>query len=149
MTNNSVSTQEQHKEVRLSFAPDISNEPLVCQLVRDYDLIFNILKAQIGPRKEGSMTLELMGSHENIERGIAYLKNCGVKVLGLKHEVCFHDELCMHCGMCTSMCKTNALFVDSATRLTNFVPELCVACGLCTKVCPVNAMQRKEEQHIL
>ncbi len=149
MTKKSTTQLTERKEVILGFAPDISNEPLVCKLVSEYGLLFNILKAQIGPRKEGSLTLELIGASTDIEKGIAYLKDCGVKVLGLKHEVCFQEELCMHCGMCTAMCKVNALFVDPKTRLTNFVPDLCIACGLCTKVCPVNAMQRKEEQKSL
>ncbi len=147
MTNSSKLPDR--KEVILNFAPDISNEPLVCRLVSDYGLLFNIMKAQIGPRKEGSLTLELIGKTPDIERGIVYLKKCGVKVLGLKHEVQFHEELCMHCGMCTAVCKPQALFVDTNTRLTNFDSKLCIACGLCTKVCPVNAMQRDEEQKTL
>ncbi len=142
---NQTPTQER-KEVRLLFAPDISGEPVVCNLVRNYDTLFNILSGQIGPRKEGHLTLELLGSSENINRSIAYLKECGVKVLGFSNKVTFNQENCMHCGMCTAMCKVEALYVDVNTRLTNFVSEKCIACGLCTKICPVNAMQMDEQQ---
>ncbi len=147
-TQTSTETLER-KEVRLSFAPDISNEPLVCHLVRDYNVLFNILNAQIGARKEGHLTLELLGKIEDIENAVDYLKECGIKVLGFSHEVCFHEELCMHCGMCTSMCKFDAIFVDKTTRLTTFDKEKCTACGQCTKVCPVHAMQRHEQQKAL
>ncbi len=145
MTTHSTPDNNVCKEVRLTFAPDISNEPVVCQLVRDYDIFFNILKAQIGPRKEGNLTLELIGAAQDIERGIAYLKERGVKVVGLNQKISFHEELCMHCGMCTSVCKVDALYVDKNSRLTQFVLDRCISCGLCTKVCPVGAMQKDEE----
>ncbi len=144
MTDNS--SIQVRKEVKLIFAPDISGEPVVCNLVRDYNTLFNILHAQISSRKEGNLTLELIGTSENIESSIEYLKSCGVKVRGLNHKVHYEESLCMHCGMCTAVCKTEALFVDNASRLTKFDPEKCISCGLCSKICPVNAMQM-DEQH--
>ncbi len=142
MTTNS--SKQLHQEVRLSFAPDISGEPIVCKLVRDYDIFFNILNAQIGPRKEGYLTLELIGLPESIEKGIKYLKSHGIKISALNNHICFDESLCMHCGMCTSVCKVEALYVENSTRLTIFDQDKCVACGLCTKICPVNAMHMDE-----
>ncbi len=141
--------ETQRQEVRLTFTPDISNEPLVCRLVKDHSLEFNILKAQISPRKEGRLTLELIGTQANIENGIAYLKDYGVRVLGISHATARQEELCMHCGMCTAVCGTQALFVENTTRLVLFDGEKCTACGLCTKVCPVSAMNQDVQQMIL
>ena len=146
MTQDSATHRQ---EVQLSFPPDVSGEPLVCHLVRDHSLIFNILKAQISPRKEGQLTLELIGTPEDIRQGVDYLKNHGVKVLGFAHQVRREDSLCMHCGMCTAMCPAGALEVDTLTRLVNFHQEQCTACGLCTRVCPVNAMHRQVQQATL
>ena len=50
------------------------------------------------------------------------------------------EEVCIHCGLCTALCPTGALLVDSATRVIVFDTEECTACGLCTRVCPVHAM---------
>ncbi len=141
---------EKHRqEVRLSFAPDISNEPLVCRLVQDYNLELNILEAQISPRKEGRLVLELLGAKDDINNGIAYLKQYGVRVLGVSHDTERQEELCMHCGMCTAVCSVRALSVDAETRLVCFDVEKCTSCGLCTKVCPVFAMRRDVQQMIL
>ncbi len=145
MTEQSTSHRQ---EVRLSFTADISNSPIVCQLVTKYNLVFNILKAQISSRKEGKMTLELMGDKSNINDAIAYLKEEGVKVLGVAQKVCRDDALCIHCGFCTALCPTTALKVNTTTRLVDFTVQECVSCGLCTKTCPVNAMQ-KEVQEVL
>ena len=131
---------ENRKDVQLSFPPDISGEPLVCHLVRQYDLTFNILKARITPRKEGLLALELIGDAERIQAGIAYLKEKGVKVTGMSHRIKRNEELCMHCGMCTALCPTGALSVASDSRLVLFSQEACTACGLCTRVCPVGVM---------
>lgn len=128
------------KDVQLSFHADISGEPLVCHLVREYGLTFNILKAQITPRKEGHLTLELMGEPHQLREGIAYLRSRGVKVTGMAHEVRRNEDLCMHCGMCTALCPTTALQVEGVSRLVHFASENCTACGLCVRVCPVNAM---------
>ena len=144
-----MTQQTCRKEVHLTFAPDISGEPIVCHLVKDFDLLFNISKAQISPRKEGQLSLELIGSEERIQQGIVYLKEHGIKVLGLTHEVRRVEELCMHCGMCTALCLAEALTVDKESRMVLFVQEQCTACGQCTRVCPVKAMTRDVHQRTL
>ncbi len=138
----SKSAKKYQQEVRLTFTADISNNPIVCQLVSKYHLDFSILKAQISPRKEGKLTLELLGEKENIEAGIAYLKEQGVQVLGVAQKVCRVDDLCIHCGFCTALCPTTALQVENVTRHVLFNKEECINCGLCTKTCPLHAMQK-------
>ncbi len=140
-------TSSQHRqEVRLAFTSDISNSPIVCQLVTKYHLVFNILKAQISPRKEGNMHLELIGNKEDIKAGVEYLKEEGVKVLGVALHVCRNEERCIHCGFCTALCPTTALQVNVQSRLVDFTPEHCVGCGLCTKTCPLQVMQREVQE---
>ncbi len=138
----SNSQARHHQEVRLTFAADISSSPIVCQLVSKYHLEFSIIKAQISPRKEGKLTLELMGNKADVQQGIAYLKDQGVKVLGVAQKVCRDDALCIHCGFCTALCPTTALQVNVENRQVIFTPEECISCGLCTKTCPLHAMQK-------
>ncbi len=133
-------SSQHQQEVRLSFNADNSGNPIVCKLVTKYHLEFSILKAQISPRKEGKLTLNLMGEKENIKAGIHYLKEQGVKVLGVAQKVYRNEELCIHCGFCTALCPVGALAVDVDTRQVLFSQKDCINCGLCTKTCPLHAM---------
>lgn len=137
---------EQCLEVQLTFPAEISNDPLVCRLVRDYALTFNILEARITPRKEGHLTLQLMGSAVNVQSSIDFLKQEGVKVTGIAQQVVRLEELCMHCGMCTALCTVRALSVDNDSRKVLFDARQCTACGLCVRVCPVEAMILQVQQ---
>jgi len=49
------------------------DEPIVYKLVKDFELVFNILQAKITPKEEGLMVLELKGKKENYAEGIKYL----------------------------------------------------------------------------
>ncbi|HWR04856.1 MAG TPA: NIL domain-containing protein [Humidesulfovibrio sp.] len=129
-----------HKIVYLSFPPEASGRPVVCNLARLFDLSFNILKADISPRHEGTLTLEISGREENYRKGLSYLKENGIKLTPASQKVTRDEDACMHCGLCTSLCRTKALSVDLATRLVVFDVEKCTACGICTRVCPVRAM---------
>lgn len=137
---------EQCLEVQLTFPAEISHDPLVCQLVRDYGLTFNILEARITPRKEGHLTLQLLGSALHIQSSIDFLKKEGVKVTGIAQHVVRLEEACMHCGMCTALCGPRALAVDGDSRKVLFEVKQCTACGLCVRVCPVGAMVLQVQQ---
>ena len=54
--------------IHLRFPSGISTEPVVCNLVRLFDLDFNITTAQISARREGFLILELLGSAEQCAR---------------------------------------------------------------------------------
>ncbi len=129
------------KVVYLTFPPEASKRPLVCDLARVYQLSFSILKAQITPRHEGQMTIEISGRKEAFDQGIEYLKEHGVGVAPVAQRVTRHESECIHCGVCTSLCPTKALDLDLESRLVEFDSEECSACGMCTKVCPVAAME--------
>ncbi|SNR62701.1 4Fe-4S dicluster domain-containing protein [Humidesulfovibrio mexicanus] len=128
------------KIIYLSFPPETSGRPVVCNLAMLFDLRFNILKADISPRHEGSLTLEVSGREENYQKGLSYLKENGVKITPASQKVSRDEDACMHCGLCTSLCRTKALSVDLTTRKVLFDVDRCSACGICTRVCPVRAM---------
>ena len=131
----------QKKVVYLTFPPETSGKPLVCDLARDFQLRFSILKAQITPRHEGQMTIEITGGAEAFERGVNYLKEHGVGVVPAAQRISRDEASCIHCGMCTALCPTKALHIDPDSRLVLFDAETCSTCGMCTKVCPVKAME--------
>ncbi|WP_243546428.1 NIL domain-containing protein [Pseudodesulfovibrio tunisiensis] len=128
------------KIVYLTFPPDISGRPVVCNLGKLFDLSFNILKADISPRHEGTMTLEISGMEAEFQKGIAYLKESGIRITPVAHKIFRDEDACIHCGLCTAMCPTNALTLERSDKTVTFNVDKCSACGMCTRICPVKAM---------
>lgn len=129
------------KTLSLRFTKDIVNEPVVVNLVKKFDLSFNILKATIYPRKEGLMVLELSGHRKNYTKGVRYLKNLGIKVESIGQDIKRDENRCFHCGACTAVCPTGALHIKRPEMEVLFDGEKCSACEWCVVVCPVRAMK--------
>ncbi len=129
------------KGLVLRFPPQIVDQPIVYRLVKDYNLVFNILKAMITPGKEGIMILELSGDRENLEKGLKFLKDVGVDVKTIAQQVAKNEEVCIHCGACTAVCPTGALSVERQTFKVIYDPEKCTACGFCVSACITKAME--------
>ena len=130
-----------HTNVHLTFPPAVSGRPLVCNLTRLFDLDFNISTAQITPRQEGFLTLELSGAREACDKGIEYLRERGVLVSPVAQRIRHNEDKCMQCGMCTALCPSSALTVDVETRRLAFDKEKCTVCARCIRIGPVGAMQ--------
>ncbi len=125
----------------LRFSKKVAPKPIVCYLVKDYDLTFNILNATILPRKEGIMVLELTGTRKNFREGVAYLKDMDVQVQNASQEVKRVKSKCTHCGACTAVCPTGALFVSRPEMAVEFHQKKCSICELCVPACPTRAME--------
>jgi L-aspartate semialdehyde sulfurtransferase ferredoxin len=115
-------------------------KPIVCYLVKDYDLIFNILNAAILPRKEGIMVLELSGTRKNFKEGVKFLKSQGVQVQNASQEVKRDMNKCTQCGACTAVCPTGALHIVRPEMAVEFDETRCSVCELCIPACPSRAM---------
>lgn len=128
------------KRIVLTFPHKLLDQPIAYKLVKDFDLVFNILQAKITPEEEGLMVLELKGKKENYAEGIKYLTNLGVKIQPLSKDVTRDEDRCTHCGACVSVCPTEALCIDKATMKVMFDSDKCIACELCVRACPPRAM---------
>lgn len=128
------------KRLVLTFPHKLLDKPIVYKLVKDYDLIFNILQAKITPKEEGLMVLELSGKKEDYASGVKYLQANGVAIEPLSKDVTRDEEACTHCGACVSVCPTAALVVNRKTMMVEFDSSKCIACELCVKACPPRAM---------
>jgi ferredoxin len=124
----------------LRFPKTEAEKPIVCYLSKDYDLTFNILNATVLPRKEGVMVLELSGSKKNFREGVDYLKRQGVDVQNAGQEVKRIRKKCTHCGACTAVCPTGALYIERPEMSVGFDQNKCSVCELCIAACPSRAM---------
>ena len=124
----------------LRFPKEVIDQPIICNLVKKYDIEFNILKATILLQQEGLMILELKGHKNNVKQGLDYLKKLGVVVETLAGSINRDDDKCYQCGACTGICPTGALHLHRPDMAVVFSPETCSGCGLCVNVCPARAM---------
>jgi ferredoxin len=125
----------------LRFPKETSSEPMIYQLVKQYDVEFNILKADILPQREGVMILELKGVKDRVKKALDYLKSFGVQAERLAAAIHRDDEKCFQCGACTGICPVGALAIKRPEMEVVFDPEKCTGCSLCVPICPVRAME--------
>ncbi len=128
------------KRVVLRFKKNAVDKPIVYRLAKDFNLVFNILRASVSPRAESMLVMEIEGSEEDFEKGFEYLKGFRVDIESIEQDITRNEDKCVHCGVCTSVCAPDALSLDRSTMRVRFDYELCVGCELCVRVCPVKAM---------
>jgi len=127
------------KRLDLTFPPRQATKAITYHLVKDYDLVPNILRAQIQPEQEGRMLLEVTGRKEDLSAGIAFLEKEGLTVREAASDICLDEEQCVLCGLCTAVCKPDALILDADARLV-FDKNHCVYCEACVVACPRRAI---------
>ena len=128
------------KRLDLTFPPRQSLKPVIYHLVKDYDLVPNILRAQIHPAQEGRMVLEVTGTKENYAAGVAFLEGQGLTVAEAASDIVLDTTRCVDCGLCTAVCKPDALTLDAETQTLVFDKDKCVYCEACVIACPRRAI---------
>ncbi len=132
------------KEKMVLYFPSTTTEqPFIYYLIKDFNLLINIMKANINPRKEGRMVVEISGEQADFAAGLEFIQARGVKVFPLEQEIVWLEERCTHCGACTVICPVDALELDRETMKINFSGEKCVVCEHCIKTCPARAMEAR------
>ncbi len=124
----------------LHFPPEVAQKAVVCYLTKKFDLIFNILNAKVSNRKDGYMVLEISGTRDSFKQGVEYLKNQGVRVSSADQEIWRDTEKCTHCGSCTAVCPSGALFIKRPEMEVIYDKDKCTVCELCIVTCPTRAM---------
>ncbi len=125
----------------LHFPKETSSDPIIYQLVKQYDVEFNILKADILPGREGVMILELKGTKDKVKKALGYLRSLEVQAERLAAAINRDDEKCFQCGACTGICPVGALSIKRPQMEVIFDPDKCTGCSLCVPICPVRAME--------
>lgn len=127
----------------LNFPSKIVKKPIVYKIVKDFDLEFNILRAEITSDLEGKMLLEVKGTKEKIANCKEYLKKEGVEIKEAEKGIILDKDICVNCGLCVSVCITKALYSQENTYEIYFDKDKCILCGLCLDCCPLNAIKSK------
>ncbi len=127
------------------FPENIVEEPVTYNLISEYGVRVNILRASIDPGKQGRMVVELSGEEIQISQGLNYLENVGVRVTPLGQNIQRLEDRCTSCTSCIPHCPTQALDVDRESWNVTFDPEKCIVCFSCLETCIYNAMSVKEQ----
>jgi ferredoxin len=125
----------------LRFPSTQVEQPVIYHLVKDFDLMVNILRADINPKKEGRLMLEMSGSEENFRQALEWLQEHGLRVMNLKQQITWVEERCTHCGACSVICPSGALALTRPEMKVYFDASKCVVCELCLRACPARAME--------
>ena len=129
------------KRLVLTFPSRLVREPITSRLVKDYELLVNIMRAKVNPNEEGMLVIELSGRKKSVDAGLAYLDELGVGVQPLERDITWHEERCTHCTACVPLCPSGALSVDREAMRVSFDEEKCIACEICVRACPYGAME--------
>lgn len=120
----------------LKFDSKTVKKPILSSAAIKTSSLINILRAQVGART-GEILIEV--PEDKAEEVKNFLTSEGVEVLELKEGVVV-DENCIHCGLCISICPTEAISFNSEKKI-GISKEKCIHCGSCLKVCPVSALK--------
>ena len=127
--------------VVLLFPPSNVEEPITYRLIKDYDLVVNILRASIDPGKQGRMVVELSGEESQLSLAFNFLDKLGVNIEPLSQEIQHLEERCTGCTACVPICPTGALDVNRESWKVSYDPEKCVVCFSCVDVCIYKAVE--------
>jgi len=128
------------KRYVLTFPSDETNEPITYNLVKQFDIKINIIKARINAGEEGTLFLEMEAPKSNIEKAQQYLADNRISCQSIAKKVHWREEDCMHCGACTAVCFSEALTMDNNRQL-DFNTDKCIVCELCVKACPLGLFE--------
>ncbi|HYW78869.1 MAG TPA: 4Fe-4S dicluster domain-containing protein [Thermoguttaceae bacterium] len=128
------------KKLMLFFPRCDSEKPIIYHLVKDHNLIVSVYRAKVTPEEEGYLVLNVTGTEQDIEGGIAFVKTFDVTINDTGKGVTRDEDRCTHCGHCVVHCPTGALHIaDRETREVVYSEAECIECLACIRVCPYNA----------
>ena len=128
------------KRVTLTFPRRSVQMPVTYRLAKDFNVAANIIRAQVAPNQIGKLVVELAGDIDALDAAIDWMRTQDINVSFASREISIDEDLCVHCGLCTGVCPTEALTLDPQTAMLVFTRSRCVVCEQCIPTCPVNAI---------
>lgn len=128
------------KRVKLTFPKRSVHMPITYRLAKDFNVAANIIRAQVAPNQIGTLVVELSGDIDQLDASIDWLDAQDIKVSLASREILIDEDTCVHCGLCTGVCPTQALSLDPQTFQLTFTRSRCIVCEQCIPTCPVQAI---------
>ena len=128
------------KRVTLMFPRRTVQTPVTYRLAKDFNVAANIIRAQVAPNQVGKLVVELSGDIDQLDAAIDWMQSYDIQVLSSNVEIQIDEEACVHCGLCTGVCPTEALTLAPDTFRLHFQRSRCVVCEQCIPTCPVQAI---------
>jgi len=129
------------KRIVLTFPNRLVDQPITYHLIRDHNLMVNILRANVTPKEEGRLVVEVSGNRKDMESGMNYLNEIGVDIQSLTKDVRWYKDRCTQCTACISICPSGAFIINRMDMSVSFKKDKCIACELCIPVCPYHAVE--------
>jgi L-aspartate semialdehyde sulfurtransferase ferredoxin len=124
------------KRVTLTFPRRYVQMPVTYRLAKDFNVAANIIRAQVAPNQVGKLVVELSGDIDAID----WMRTQDINVSFASREISIDEDLCVHCGLCTGVCPTEALTLDPETAMLVFTRSRCIVCEQCVPTCPTSAI---------
>jgi L-aspartate semialdehyde sulfurtransferase ferredoxin len=128
------------KRVTLTFPKRSIQMPIAYRLAKDFNIAANIIRAQVAPNQIGKLVVELSGDIDELEAAVDWMRSQGIQVSMANKEIIVDENSCVHCGLCTGVCPTQALNLAPDTFMLNFTRSRCIVCEQCIPTCPVQAI---------
>jgi len=128
------------ERVILNFPKFIAGQPIITQLIKEFDLEINIYRARVTPNKEGYIAIDITGEESLIQDGLEFIQSLNVDINLTMNSLLWDKNRCTECGNCVPHCPTGALHVkDNRTRQIDFHRDKCIECLSCIENCPFGA----------
>ncbi|MBW4573824.1 MAG: 4Fe-4S binding protein [Aphanothece sp. CMT-3BRIN-NPC111] len=128
------------KRVTLTFPKRAIQMPVTYRLAKDFNVAANIIRAQVAPNQVGKLVVELLGDIDELDAAIEWMRSQDINVSLASREILIDEDTCVHCGLCTGVCPTEALTLEPQTFRLNFTRSRCIVCEQCIPTCPVQAI---------
>jgi L-aspartate semialdehyde sulfurtransferase ferredoxin len=128
------------KRVTLTFPRRMVQMPITYRLAKDFNIAANIIRAQVAPNQVGKVVVELSGDIDQLDAALDWMRSQDISVSLANREILIDEDTCVHCGLCTGVCPTEALTLDPKTFMLNFTRSRCIVCEQCVPTCPVQAI---------
>ncbi|MDX2098163.1 MAG: NIL domain-containing protein [Leptolyngbyaceae cyanobacterium bins.59] len=128
------------KRVTLTFPKRSVQTPVTYRLAKDFNVAANIIRAQVAPNQVGKLVVELAGDIDQLDAAIDWMRSQDIGVSLANREILIDEETCVHCGLCTGVCPTEALSLDPESFRLVFTRSRCIVCEQCIPTCPVQAI---------
>ncbi len=127
------------EKIKIYYTKNQLSRPITYELVKKFDVMFNILHADINYGSEGNLITEISGQDKNVRDALKYLNEVGIVYKKYNKFIIRDEEECIDCGACTAVCPSGALTMNKQDEL-QFDKEKCLVCELCIKACPIGVI---------